>query len=181
MVSLSVGVTDYDWFRFLAPIPDLAEANFWQPVVHHLKHFDPANCFFSSFTRRVISLSEAVSSPTLQFFRWEAFGLANARSLEEMRGRIAFYRRETIDARQDYNIGCRLLGQPFFLREDAWIPVPASWSRTIVSGRTYDTADGTSGRLLPIGWQTCPIAGSRSLGTVPRRSYGLALVKVRLE
>ncbi len=26
-----VGITDWDWFRFLAAKPDLAEVNFWQP------------------------------------------------------------------------------------------------------------------------------------------------------
>jgi hypothetical protein len=24
-------ITDWDWFRFLAATPDLAEVNFWQP------------------------------------------------------------------------------------------------------------------------------------------------------
>jgi putative restriction endonuclease len=26
-----LGITDYDWFRFLAAKPELAEVNFWQP------------------------------------------------------------------------------------------------------------------------------------------------------
>ena len=32
MVSIYVGVTDGDWFRFLAQRPDIREVNFWQPV-----------------------------------------------------------------------------------------------------------------------------------------------------
>jgi hypothetical protein len=31
MVSLYVGITDYDWFQFLSGQPSLDEVNFWQP------------------------------------------------------------------------------------------------------------------------------------------------------
>jgi len=30
MVSLYVGITDYDWFRFLSTLPSVEEVNFWQ-------------------------------------------------------------------------------------------------------------------------------------------------------
>ena len=30
MVSLYVGVTDYDWYRFLTERPNIEEVNFWQ-------------------------------------------------------------------------------------------------------------------------------------------------------
>lgn len=31
MVNLYVGITDYDWFRFLSAQPNIDEVNFWQP------------------------------------------------------------------------------------------------------------------------------------------------------
>ncbi len=31
MVNLYVGITDYDWFRFLAAQAAVDEVNFWQP------------------------------------------------------------------------------------------------------------------------------------------------------
>jgi putative restriction endonuclease len=31
MVNLYVGITDYDWFRFLSAQPSVEEVNFWQP------------------------------------------------------------------------------------------------------------------------------------------------------
>ena len=31
MVSLYIGITDYDWFRFLSALPSVEEVNFWQP------------------------------------------------------------------------------------------------------------------------------------------------------
>jgi putative restriction endonuclease len=79
---------------------------------------------------------------------WDAFGANNgAASLLEMRKRIAYYRNQTDDFKQDYAIGCRILTQPFFLPENQWIPVPASWSPYIQQGRTYDTSHG-DGRHL---------------------------------
>jgi hypothetical protein len=76
---------------------------------------------------------------------WEAFREANgARSAQEMRARIARYRRADPGDRSDFEIGCRILTQPFFFDEGNWIPVPASWSPNIVSFKTYNTgeADG---------------------------------------
>ena len=31
-----IGITDYDWFRFLAARPELPEVNFWQPSAGRL-------------------------------------------------------------------------------------------------------------------------------------------------
>jgi putative restriction endonuclease len=64
-----------------------------------------------------------------------------------MRKRIAYYRHQTDDPREDYMIGCRILTQPFFMREKDWIPISASWSPHIQQGRTYSTAEG-DGRHL---------------------------------
>ena len=66
-----------------------------------------------------------------------------------MRDRIARYRKQTDDPRQDYMIGCRVLTQPFFLPDTEWIPIPESWSTYIQQGRKSDTAEA-DGRQL---WQ----------------------------
>ena len=58
-----------------------------------------------------------------------------------MRARIARYRRADPADRSDFEIGCRILTQPFFFEEADWIPVPASWSPNIVSFKTYNTGD----------------------------------------
>lgn len=73
---------------------------------------------------------------------WEAFREANgARSAQEMRARIARYRRADPGDRSDFEIGCRILTQPFFFHEADWIPVPQSWAPNIVSFKTYNTRD----------------------------------------
>lgn len=82
---------------------------------------------------------------------WEAFQEANgARSAQEMRDRIARYRRASPSDRSDFDIGCRILTQPFFLDEPNWIAVPPSWSSNIVKFKTYNT-DDAEGLLL---WET---------------------------
>jgi hypothetical protein len=53
---------------------------------------------------------------------WEAFREANGvSSLEEMRARIAFYRRTLILATENPTVGCILLAEPFFWPEGVWI------------------------------------------------------------
>ena len=70
------------------------------------------------------------------------FGEANgARSAQEMRARIARYRRADPNDRSDFEIGCRILTQPSSSRKRDWIPVPPSWSPNIVSFKTYNTGD----------------------------------------
>ena len=77
----------------------------------------------------------------------EYFGVANgAHSELELRNRISRYRQGNADLR-DFQIGCRLLTQPFFLEEEDWISLPKSWSRSIVQFKVYDT-DEREGRDL---------------------------------
>jgi putative restriction endonuclease len=58
-----------------------------------------------------------------------------------MRARIARYRRTDPNDRSDFEIGCRILTQPFFFDEGDWIAMPPSWSANIVSFKTYNTGD----------------------------------------
>jgi len=124
-IKIFVGVTDLDWFKFLSRRSNIEEANFWQPggrsefralhpgelflfKLHSPNNFIVGGGLFGHASIVPISLA------------WEAFGEMNgATSLEEMRRRVARYRRELPDDRTDYPIGCRILEQPFFwpLRE----------------------------------------------------------------
>lgn len=140
-----VGVTDYDWFRFLAGRDGIDEVNFWQPSggvpfkalqpndlflfkLHSPRNFIVGGGFFAHWTPLPVSLA------------WQAFGEKNgATTLHEMRVRLARYRQVAEDPREDYTIGCTLLEQPFFLDEADWIPEPADWKRNIVRGKGYET------------------------------------------
>jgi len=138
-----VAVTDKEWFAHLQVAGDLDEVNFWQPSaagafqalepgglflfkLHSPEDFIVGGGFFSYWTKLLAS------------FAWEAFGLKNgADTLEEMRNRIERYRRIRPSSGEDYEIGCILLQQPFFLPREDWLPVP-DWSPNIVRGKTYD-------------------------------------------
>jgi putative restriction endonuclease len=58
-----------------------------------------------------------------------------------MRARIARYRKADPNDRSDFEIGCRILTQPFFFDERDWLPMPRSWYPNIVSFKTYNTGD----------------------------------------
>ena len=151
MVRLFVAITDRDWFDALSrQAPE--EVNFWQPSGRRafcalrpgelllFKLHAPDNVIvgggvFSHGSLAPLSLT------------WAAFGSNNgAASLDEMRKRIARYRRESgpLDPRSDPIIGCRILTQPFFWPPAQWLPVPNSFARSIVQGKGYGTneADG---------------------------------------
>jgi len=151
-MKLYVGVTDNNWYDFLAQQqPD--EVNFWQPggrqtfralepcgmflfKLHNPLNFIAGGGFFVRYSRLPVSLA------------WEAFGTKNGRR-DYSDFRQAIYRYRGTDNRVDPDpvIGCIILTQPFFWPQSDWIPVPADWKPNIVQGKTYDTSTVT-GRSL---------------------------------
>lgn len=151
-VRLVVAITDSDWFEHLRRKPDLAEVNFWAPSGGSFRALETGELFlFKLHAPRNVIVGGGVFAYANALpcsLAWEAFGEANgARSMPEMRARIARYRRTAPDDRSDFVVGCRILTQPFFLPEHRWISVPASFSRQVVSFKTYGT-DEADGRLL---------------------------------
>lgn len=148
-VNLVVAVTDSDWFDALRHRADLAEVNFWAPSAANFRALQPGELFlFKLHAPRNVIVGGGVFAHANAMpcsLAWAAFGEANgAASAQDMRRRIARYRRTDLADRSDFAIGCRILTQPFFFDEPDWIPVPASWAANIVSFKTYntDTADG---------------------------------------
>ncbi len=145
-VNLVVAVTDGEWFDILRHQPNLAEVNFWAPSAVNFRALQPGELFLfklhapSNFIVGGGIFAYANALPCS--LAWEAFRVANgARSAQEMRTRIAHYRRADPNDRNDFEVGCRILTQPFFFEEDRWISVPSSWSPNIVSFKTYSTSD----------------------------------------
>jgi putative restriction endonuclease len=174
-MKLFVGVTDGDWFRFLRSHAGLDEANFWQPggnrafrtlqpgepflfKLHSPENFIAGGGFFEHASILPCSLA------------WETFGLENGvRSFSEMRSRIEKYRR-TPPTREDYQVGCVILRQPFFFKESDWIPVPDDFSLNIVQGKSYGMESGTGKEL----WAAVQLrlAGSAVVERAPGAMYG---------
>src|SRR5436190_8614160 len=117
-----VGVTDGDWYRFLAARPHLTEVNFWQPSggrrfavlepgepflfkTHYPHNRVVGGGFFSGYV--ALRLSEA----------WEFFGSANGvDDVDQMRRRVGRYRRTPIGPSEDPVIGS------IFVRDVAFFP-----------------------------------------------------------
>src|SRR4051794_10341040 len=154
-INLVVAVTDRDWFEHLRRRPDIVEVNFWAPSGAAFKALQPGELFLFKLhapDNFIVGGGVFAHSTVLPCsLAWAAFGEANgAASLDEMRRRIARYRRADAVDRSDFQIGCRILTQPFFFEERDWIPVPASWSRNIVTFKPY-SIDEPDGRRL---WET---------------------------
>lgn len=141
-----VGVTDTQWYRFLAARPHLDEVNFWRPgggrafgalqpgepflfKTHHPHNHVVGGGFYSGFA--ALTVSEA----------WDFFGEENGvHDLQEMRNRVGRYRAQPIGAREDPVIGCVFVRDVrFFAPEDAAGP-PPDFAPNIVQGKTYDLA-----------------------------------------
>jgi len=192
-VRLIVAVTDGDWFDLLRQQPNLTEVNFWSPSDSSFRALQPGELFLFKLhapNNYIVGggvFAHANSMPCS--LAWEAFGEANgARSLAEMRARIARYRRARPDPREDFVIGCRVLTQPFFLDRAQWLQVPGSFSLTTVKFKGYSTAEQEGLRL----WEAVQSALARSViepkgeganeaGDIPQAKYGEpVLVRPRL-
>lgn len=145
-INLVVAVTDSDWFTQLRRQPLLKEVNFWAPSDKNFRALQPGELFLFKLHAPVNKIvgggvfAYATSLPLS--LAWDSFGVANgATTLPEMRRRIAKYRRSDLDDRADFPIGCRILTQPFFFDEHDWLNPPPSWSPSIMTLKTYSTAN----------------------------------------
>ena len=145
-INLVIAVTDGDWFEMLRRHPNLEEVNFWAPNPGNFRALKHGELFlFKLHAPHNVIVGGGIFAYANILpcsLAWEAFREANgARSAEEMRARIARYRKIGPDDRSDFEIGCRILTQPFFFDKSDWIPVPRSWKPNIVSLKTYNTGD----------------------------------------
>ena len=145
-ISLLIAVTDGDWFEMLRRQATLSEVNFWAPSAASFRALQPGEMFlFKLHAPRNMIVGGGIfayASALPCSLAWAAFGESNgAHSAQEMRARIARYRKTDPRDRSDFEIGCRILTQPFFFEEREWIPMPPSWSPNIVSFKTYNTSN----------------------------------------
>lgn len=145
-----VGVTDNQWFEFLAKM-NPEEVNFWRPRSTNqfraieegglflFKLHSPYNYIVGGaflFRHTILPLSLA----------WDAFRENNGvPDLESFQKAINRVRR---DNEVNPLIGCTLLTNPFFFTRDNWIPIPKDWKGNLVQGKTYESQDGAMGEML---------------------------------
>lgn len=148
-----IGITDFDWYRFLAARPDLDEVNFWQPSARRAPVTLPTGAPFlfklhASEGGFVVGGGfVARYSKVPIYLAWEAFEEKNgATSQAEMLTRVQRYRHEPIIATRD-EIGCMILTRPFFLPRDRWVRPPEDWAPNIVQGKTYEDTESIGARV----------------------------------
>jgi len=139
-VNYFVAVTDNRWYDFLSRIqPD--ELNFWRPSGMVFKSIEIGQPFLfklHSPLNYIVGGGFYIRSEKLPLsLAWEAFLEKNgAPSLAEFRRSISSHRKTS---EFDPEIGCTVLNAPFFFPRESWIPVPASWSKNIVTGKSFNT------------------------------------------
>lgn len=141
-----VGVTDREWYEFLAARPLVDEVNFWRPAsgraFRALEPGEPflfkthwphnrvvGGGFFSGFA--ALRLSEA----------WDFFGEGNGvRDSAEMRRRVGHYRKEPIRPGEDPVVGCVLIRDVRFFGHGSEAGPPPGFAPNVVQGKSYDLA-----------------------------------------
>ncbi len=132
------------------------------PFLFKLKAPHNAICGFGYFARWA-SLPD--------WLAWEAFGEGNGTgTIEALRERIDALRRSigyTADSPLK-PIGSILIVDPIWFAADDWVPQPADWPRTSVTGKTYDLTTGEGARV----WQECQVRAAvvqPSISRMPMR------------
>jgi putative restriction endonuclease len=140
-----VGVTDNQWFKYLSKVqPD--EVNFWQPSATPLFTGAPVGLPFLFKLRRpnnhIAGGGFFVTYSKLPLtLAWEIFGQKNGcNSLDELRNLINPL---SPNSRNDSEIGCTVLANPFFFDKSNWLADPPGWSAPIVRGKMYETLEVT--------------------------------------
>ncbi len=139
-----LGVTDNNWYKYLSSI-NPEDVNFWQPggTVHFkvltpgapflFKLKSPLNAiggigFFSSHTFLPVTIA------------WDAFKNRNGcETFDEFSKMILNYRSDKRNINP--TIGCIVLTNPIFFKEEDWIETPRDWGKSIVQGKSYDSND----------------------------------------
>jgi putative restriction endonuclease len=146
-----VGLTDRDWFDFLAARALLDEVNFWQPSPRRPVHLEVGAPFLFKLHAPqggwVVGGGYYAHFTTLPAtLAWDAFEEKNgAASFAEMAARVRRYRPD-FDVYAD-QIGCVALTEPFFLPRELWIPPPSNWRGPTQVGRRYETTEPDGAQL----------------------------------
>ena len=175
-MNFYLGVTDSNWYNFLAQ-KKREDVNFWkpggkrtfkaltpgEPFLFKLK--SPINAiagvgFFSSFSFLPLSIA------------WDAFDTGNGcDSFQKLQRMILQYRKDnTLD---NPTIGCIILTNPIFFKQEDWIPMPEDWRKHEMEGQTYSTGTIIGAEV----WNKISLLLQRYLYTVPEEEKSQLLLE----
>lgn len=149
-----VGVTDNDWFAFLAARPDIADLNVWRPSGQPFTALaEGAPCLIKLHAPLQFIVGGGFFARSLALPltpAWDTFGPGNGPPTCEARARrVARSRRGPSDPLANPVIPCIILSGPFVLPQERRLAVTAGFSSTIGVGTGYAyAAQDPDGRAL---------------------------------
>lgn len=144
-MKIFLGVTDNNWYSYLSKIQP-EDIDFWQPGGNaNFKVLSPGAPFLFKLKSPLNKIGGVGFFSSQTFLpiniAWDVFKERNGcASFEQFRQMILQYR--TDKENRNPTIGCIVLTNPVFFKQDDWIDVPEDWSKYIVQGKSYDTAEG---------------------------------------
>ena len=137
------GVTDNTWYQNLASNAPHDEVNFWhpsgKPPFKGAQEGMPFLFKLKSPNNHIAGGGFFIKYESLPLgLAWDAFGTTNGASTFEDFSRLINSARGS-RADQFMDVGCSILGEPFFLAREDWIPVGTAFAGNIVSGKFFDT------------------------------------------
>lgn len=151
-MKIYLGVTDNNWYRYLSKIQP-EDINFWQPGGNsNFKVLSPGAPFLFKLKTPLNKIGGVGFFSSQTFLpiniAWDVFEERNGcRSFDQFKQMILQYR--TDKGNLNPTIGCIVLTNPIFFREEDWIDAPGDWSKSIVQGKSYETTEGVGLEL----WQ----------------------------
>jgi putative restriction endonuclease len=145
------GVTDNGWYEHLAGQGNLDEVNFWHPngsaPFKNAPEGTPFLFKLKSPNHHIAGGGFLIKYESLPLrLAWEAFGERNgASTFAEFSRLIRSARGRNAESERD--VGCSILGDPFFFPRSEWIPMADDFRGSVVRGKFFDTADEDGKRI----------------------------------
>ncbi len=150
-MKIWTGVTDNRWYQNLSEQHDLDEVNFWHPMGRPpFKNLPEGTPFLFKLKRPYHHIAGGgyfIKYESLPLeLAWDAFGQKNgASTFGEFQQLINSARGKDADLGKD--IGCSILGEPFFFARRDWISLEQDFAGNIVSGKSFDTLQADGARI----------------------------------
>ena len=174
-----IGVTDHEWFQFLASEPPLDEVNFWRPSdLRTPQQLVPGTPFLFKLKARqgdhIVGFGIFARHEVLPIWlAWDTFGRKNGgpdfAALRRQVGRLRAGGQASSHSEGDYRIGCIMLSEPVWFRREDWVAPPADWPANAVQGKSYDLSAGEGARV----WEACKAAAAASPNMAAAAGGGL--------
>ena len=143
-IKYYIGTTDFSWYSYLRQL-NPEDVNFWQPGGKtNFKVIGPGAPFLFKLRKPYNAIAGIGFFCRHTFLpvsmAWETFKNRNGcESIDDLRTMISRLRTEWWDINPV--IGCIVLTNPIFFKEEDWLEPPENWARNIVQGKSYTTEE----------------------------------------